>query len=80
MPSKLIKQGSKFHCIVDYSYIWDLHPMSNQAGPDLVQSTNTLTVTREVVNISEKHFRLGGMAASEWTHSIRAVRDTLVAD
>jgi len=54
--------------------------MSNQAGPDLVQSTNTLTVTREVVNISEKHFRLGGMAASEWTHSIRAVRDTLVAD
>jgi len=31
-------------------------------------------------DISKKRFRLGGMAASEWTHSIRAVRDTWVAD
>jgi len=30
--------------------------------------------------ISKKHFRLGGMAASQWTHSVRAVRDTPVAD
>jgi hypothetical protein len=30
--------------------------------------------------ISKKHFRPGGMAASEWTRSVRAVRDTLVAD
>jgi len=31
-------------------------------------------------NISKKHFRPGGMAASEWTCSVRAVRDTPVAD
>jgi hypothetical protein len=30
--------------------------------------------------ISKKHFHLGGMALSEWTHSVRAVRNTLVAD
>ena len=29
--------------------------------------------------ISKKHFRPGGMAASEWTRSVRAVRDTPVA-
>jgi hypothetical protein len=31
-------------------------------------------------DISKKHFRLGGLAASEWTRSVRAVRDTPVAD
>jgi len=30
--------------------------------------------------ISKKHFRPGGMAPSEWTRSLRAVRDTPVAD
>jgi hypothetical protein len=30
--------------------------------------------------ISKKHFRLGGLAASEWTRSVRAIRDTQVAD
>jgi len=30
--------------------------------------------------ISKKHFRPGGMAASEWTRSVRAIRDTLVVD
>jgi hypothetical protein len=30
--------------------------------------------------ISKKHFRLGGLAASEWKRSVRAVRDTPVAD
>jgi hypothetical protein len=30
--------------------------------------------------ISKNHFRPGGMAASEWTRSVRAVRDTPVAD
>jgi len=29
-------------------------------------------------NISKKHFRPGTMATSEWTCSVRAVRDTLV--
>jgi len=32
------------------------------------------------MNISKKHFRPGGMAPSEWTRSVRAVRDTPVAD
>jgi hypothetical protein len=31
-------------------------------------------------SIGKKHSRLGGMAASEWQRSIRAVRDTPVAD
>jgi hypothetical protein len=30
--------------------------------------------------ISKKIFRSGGMAPSEWTRSVRAVRDTPVAD
>jgi hypothetical protein len=31
-------------------------------------------------NISKKYFRPGGMSPSEWTRSIRAVRDTPVED
>jgi len=31
-------------------------------------------------SISKKHFRPGGMAPSEWTRSVRAVRDTPVTD
>jgi hypothetical protein len=31
-------------------------------------------------HISKNHFRPGGMAPSEWTRSVRAVRDTPVAD
>jgi len=34
----------------------------------------------ETLFISKKHFRPGGMAPSEWTRSVRAVRDTPVAD
>jgi len=30
--------------------------------------------------ISKKHFRLGGLGESEWTRSVRAVRDTPVSD
>jgi len=33
-----------------------------------------------VQNISKKHFRPGGMAPIEWTRSVRAVRDTPVAE
>jgi len=33
-----------------------------------------------MANISKKHFRPGGMAASEWTRSVRAVRDAPVED
>jgi len=31
-------------------------------------------------DISKKHFRRRGMAPSEWTRSVRAIRDTPVAD
>jgi len=31
-------------------------------------------------HISKKHFHQGGMASSEWTRSVRAVRHTPVAD
>jgi len=37
-------------------------------------------VKSKVISISKKHFRPGGMAPSEWTRSVRAVRDTPVAD
>ena len=33
-----------------------------------------------ILDISKKHFCPGGMAPSEWTRSVRAVRDTPVAD
>jgi len=33
-----------------------------------------------LVDISKKYFRPGGMAPSEWTRSVRAIRDTPVAD
>jgi len=35
---------------------------------------------KKPAHISKKHFRPGGMAPSEWTRSVRAVRDTPVAD
>jgi hypothetical protein len=34
----------------------------------------------EIDIISKKHLRPGGMALSEWTRSVRAIRDTTVAD
>jgi len=46
-------------------------------------SINTPTATLGtncLSTISKKHFRPGGMAAPEWTCSVRAVRDTPVAD
>jgi hypothetical protein len=30
--------------------------------------------------ISKEHFRLGGLAVSDWTRSVRAVRETPVAN
>jgi hypothetical protein len=30
--------------------------------------------------VSKEKFHLGGMAPLQWTHSVRATRDTLVAD
>jgi len=36
--------------------------------------------TFSTIFISKKHFHPGGMAPSEWMRSVRAVRDTPVAD
>ena len=36
--------------------------------------------SRAKTSISNKHFRPGGMAPSKWTPSVRAVRETVVAD
>jgi len=41
--------------------------------------TSHMTAAKRV-GISKKYFRPGGMALSEWTRSVRAVRDTPVAD
>jgi len=42
--------------------------------------TGTTGMCYRVGIISNKHFCPGGMAASEWMHSVRAVRDTPVVD
>jgi len=44
-------------------------------GKDMVLAPKHLQAS-----ISKKHFRPGGMAPSEWTRSVRAVRDTPVED
>jgi hypothetical protein len=48
-----------------------------------LEITSLLTINTHGGNntdISKKIFRSGGMAPSEWTRSVRAVRDTPVAD
>jgi len=47
---------------------------------NLLADPNKLRDDDYVHFIRKKHFRPGGMAPSEWTHSVRAVRDTPVAD
>jgi hypothetical protein len=44
------------------------------------QNLSTLSSLISPVPISKKPFRPGGMATSEWTRSVRAVRDTPVAE
>jgi hypothetical protein len=41
---------------------------------------NLLSEFRQLPFVSKKYFRPSGMAPSEWTRSVRAVRETLVAD
>ena len=45
-----------------------------------VLPTTSCVKRRHAAHISKKHFRQGGMAMSEWTCSVRAVRVTPVAD
>jgi hypothetical protein len=72
---------------------WDNpHTLGDQFNPSNPQTTSSGKVkcTRERfsryssddlrVNIRKQYFRPGGMAPSEWTRSIRAVRDIPVAD
>jgi len=47
---------------------------------DMNQSPRLIIKIWLTIVISKKHFRPGGMAASEWTRSVRAVRDTPVPD
>ena len=59
--------------------------LSNQRGDppkaaDTAVKASTETTSTLTTSISKKHFRPGGMAASEWMRSVRAVRDTLVAE
>jgi hypothetical protein len=42
--------------------------------------TTRVRINHQVSHISKKHFRPGRMAVSEWTRSVRAIRDTPVAD
>ena len=49
MPSKLIEQGVKFHCLGDHGYIWDFHPVSNRFGPDPIPHIPGLTRTGNIV-------------------------------
>jgi hypothetical protein len=67
-PSK-VRFGWKSH--------WNKH-----LSPVERTAVNIDYISNEVTSesISKKHFRLGGLAASEWTRSVRAVRDTPVAD
>jgi hypothetical protein len=52
-------------------YCYNSHVVNTGSPPSLISSG---------VYISKKYFRPGGMAPSEWTRSVRAVRDTPVAD
>jgi len=45
-----------------------------------MRAIQCISVTTVSINISKKHFRPGGIVASEWTRSVRVVRDTLLAD
>jgi hypothetical protein len=51
----------------------------------IMKSATTKTVHAALMiifwmRISKKYFCLGGMAPSEWTRSVRAIRDTLVVN
>jgi len=53
---------------------------SNIPGINATRLTEAEHSHRLLRRISKKIFRSGGMAPSEWTRSVRAVRDTPVAD
>jgi hypothetical protein len=46
----------------------------------LLRTHNRKHLFQQLPSISKKYFHLGGKALSEWTHSVRAVRETPVAD
>jgi hypothetical protein len=55
-------------------------PTSLDHGLQVQLSVHSISASKSISHISKKHFRPGGMAPSEWTRSVRAVRDTPVAD
>ena len=51
-----------------------------QHTPNTAYTVYCIIARSTVIHISKKDFRPGGMAPSEWTRSVRAVRDTQMAD
>jgi len=63
-------------CSVDTHYATCVSTLYNYS----IWCSPSLTLFWRPFYISKKHFRPGGMAPSEWMRSVRAVRDTPVAD
>jgi len=59
--------------------VWldDLQTLNDHTKKTIAKARKLQNMLR---SISNKYFRPGGMAPSKWTHSIRAVSDTPVAD
>jgi len=63
--------GVTFGCMPGHILVFNFH----------AENGGTFFIVLEAIRlISKKIFRSGGMAPSEWTHSVRAVRDTPVAE
>jgi len=72
------------HCDALWHGLSDVLSLTIQGNLPAFSTTNLWWTFQHIYscncNISKKQFRLGGMAPSEWTRSVRAVRYTLVAD
>jgi len=81
----LVSLFSSFLLWITAQYKWCRHgflPPASGGGvsPCTGSAERSLLSFTDQLCISKKHFRPGGMAPSEWTRSVRAVRDTPVAD
>jgi hypothetical protein len=55
-------------------------PILHASGRELSRFGNTRGSGGRIVSINKKYCRTGGMVPSEWTRSVRAIRDTTMAD
>jgi len=71
---------ANWEVVIEVGWRYTSRPWSN--GIAQVHGGGQWTVCRVLAlySISKRHFRPSGMATSEWTRSVRAVRDTPVAD